>query len=339
MADTKRSREPVWENLRSRPSWRLIEEVWRHPSFSYVTAAILFLLSLYFQWHLPPAIVAIILLSVAAAFTSLRGEMGGREKSFWFVVILLCALLAYRSDRNDGRKADDKLSEKFKTISTDAKNNLDALLTDSRQKFRTLLDNQNRQFQAMLDNQRIDFAQTVARLDKQERKQNEEFAALSSIKATQEDARLDAREITLELQAIRGEPFGQTSAPSLGKPQQNPIPAPEPQATKQLKIKALELARDIYDWIGLISNDAPKLSGPISQNAEEAKNLNAYRDRLKMEWQDKFFTRATNMVNELHIRGLLIACTPIAAGWSPTEILRFHTTCADHIRQAALELK
>ncbi len=339
MAEDKRSRLPVWERLRSRPSWRWIEEVWRHPTFSYATAAIFFFLSLYLQWHLPPAIVAIILLSLAAAFTTLRGEMGGREKSFWFVVVLLCALLTYRTDSNDRRKSDDKLTENFKGISTDAKNNLDALLTDSRQKFVTLLDNQNREFQTMLDNQKTDFSQTLGKLDRQERKQNEEFVTLLSIKATQEDARLDSKEITLELQAIRGEPLRQMPAASALKPPEIGITSPDPQAIKQLKIQALELARDIYDWIASISKDAPKLSGPIPQNAEEAKNLNAYLDRLKTEWAKKFFTPSNNMVNELHVQGLLIACTPIAGGWSPSEILRFHTTCADRIKQAALDLK
>jgi hypothetical protein len=284
MEEGKKLRTPVWEKLRSRPSWRSTEEAWRSPNFSYAIAVIFFFIWLYLEWHLPTSIWAITFLTIAVAFMALRGEMAGREKWFWFLMVLLYGGLTIRADSNDRRKADKELTDNFNAISLTAKDNLHTSLTDSEQRFETLLQNQNDQFQTMLDNQNRDFSQTLGRLDRQEHKQNEEMVTLFSIKTMQEDARLDSKEINLVLQAIRGERPTQMAGPSPGRPPEIGVTTLEPQAIKKLKIQALELARDIYDWIASISKDAPKFGGPIPQNAEEAKNLDAYLDRLNTEW-------------------------------------------------------
>jgi hypothetical protein len=71
------------------------------------------------------------LLTIAVAFMGLRGEMGGREKWIWFVIVLLYAGLTIRADNSDRNKADQNLTNNFKALSTTAQDNLHSLLDDS----------------------------------------------------------------------------------------------------------------------------------------------------------------------------------------------------------------
>jgi hypothetical protein len=331
MAEGNRSRVPVWKRERFQPKLLSKEGAWRNPRLSYVLVAISFLCWVYFQWHLPPAIWAISLVTIVVAFMGLRGEMRDGEKSLWFLLVLLYAGLMIRADSNDRRKADSNLTGSFQKLSADAKNNLDALLKDSGQQFAALLQNQNQQFQTTLNNQKTEFSETLESLHRQGHEQE-------AIKSTGEEARLNTQEITLELQAMRAESSRQTPTPSASTPPQKPLPPLEPQAIRELKVQALQLANNIDNWIALESKNAPRLSGPIPQTAEETKNLESYMNQLNKEWNDKFNGPANSMVRELQIQGLLISCNGGYLFDSPSKTLRYRGICASAIQRAALNL-
>jgi predicted negative regulator of RcsB-dependent stress response len=112
---------------------------------------------------------------------------------------------------------------------------------------------------------------------------------------------------------------------------------PLTQNSQALKAQGLQLAKEIDDWIASVSKDAPKVTNP-TPGTEDARNTDAYLDRLNKEWMQNFFVRANSMVNELHVTGLLIACRSITS-YRPSMVLEFRRTCADHIEDAAKRLQ
>jgi hypothetical protein len=332
MAEEKKWRVPVWKHRRFVGIWRKAEEAWRSPDLGNIAAAIFFLLCGWLHWHLPPSILAITLLTIAVAFMGLRGEMGGREKWIWFVIVLLYAGLTIRADNSERRKAEKELTDNFSALSRIAKDNLHASLDDSGVKFAGLLQNQNQQFQAMLTNQKAEFSETLESLHRQEHEQED-------IKSAGEDARLNTQLIASQLEATRTETSRQTPIPSASTSTQKPLPPPEPRAIKELKVQALQLAKAIDDWISLESKHAQGFVGSIPHTAEEGEKLKSYMDHLNKEWNDKFNRPADSMVSELQIHGLVKSCNGRYLFNSPSEVLEYRGICASAIQHAALDLK
>lgn len=275
-----------------------------------------------------------LLLAVGATLMPLCWEkIGTAAKMSWIAMLFLLLGVEYRTIDKDKVESDAKLTAHFQQISDQEKNDL-----------RTILDSENARFKDILANQQNEFDATIKRMEHDEKTQarafNDVLERENSMLALQVQTQLNSQEITLELPAIRREEeaLRRPSATSVGTTPER-LPPLEPEAMKQLKVQALELARDIDDWITSVSKDAPKLSAAIPQTSEEGKSWNAYLDRLSTEWIKKFAEPANSMVNKLQIQGLIRACIPGRPAERPSQILAFRSTCATAIEHAALDLK
>jgi hypothetical protein len=82
----------------------MVTEAWKESWFGYVLIVATFCVFLWFSWHLPPAGYAVTTMAVVAGVMALRPEMGGREKWFWFAMLLAfmgVEVRAINRDRGD----------------------------------------------------------------------------------------------------------------------------------------------------------------------------------------------------------------------------------------------
>jgi len=118
-----------------------------------------------------------------------------------------------------------------------------------------------------------------------------------------------------------------------------PSSTPLPQNSQELKRQGLQLAKEIDDWIASAKKAEPILSTQMPQTQEQRDAMQAYSERLTMEWNHTYYDRANSLVNELHVVGILKACRNGTPSEIPFEALNYRNTCARAIERAARDLK
>jgi len=89
-----------------------VEQVWKKKRFGYLLVGVSVLVFLWFNWHIPPSGYAVVAMALAAGVMAIRPEMGGWERSLWFVVLLCFAIIEIRAINHDR----DKANADFKTM-------------------------------------------------------------------------------------------------------------------------------------------------------------------------------------------------------------------------------
>jgi K+/H+ antiporter YhaU regulatory subunit KhtT len=113
---------------------------------------------------------------------------------------------------------------------------------------------------------------------------------------------------------------------------------PEP----TLKEKALEMAREIADFVALRSDEASRLGGSSdASRAYYAQDVEKFEDDVEAEWNRRFASRVTEITDQLKLNGVMPkglndSCEKSFHG---SAVLIFRRHCAEHIEKAALQLK
>jgi len=129
----------------------------------------------------------------------------------------------------------------------------------------------------------------------------------------------------------------------------SPTPATSPPTvvalspeTQTLKEQGLQLAKDINDWIAVVSQDPRNHPAPATTQEEmqaEAKAQSDYAARLNSEWNAKFDGRPVRLFYQLHAdQGRSFNLTCRSGGSDPSAILGYDKTCANLIERAATNL-
>lgn len=273
----------------------------RRATWAWKTLSLVcWLVCVYLGWRwsrtIPPVGYAIGVLGAAsAAMAAFLDRLEWLGKVGW--ILLMFALLIVETRAIT--KADNDLKDQFATVLSQAQTNL-----------KTTLDSQDAQFNATMDRLRL------------------VINSQKSIASIQADARDDARLEGLEIQALRD----QVEAPSASV--RAAVISSEPvqrtaEETKQLKLKALQLAKDINDWIASVAQYKPREPHPT--DAEDA----AYENKLQ-EFDTRFGREANQMVHDLQVEHMLVACAPLQG--TSDVILTLRQSCAANIERAALNL-
>lgn len=78
-----------------------IEQIWKKDWLGYFLVASSFVVFLWLNWHLPPSGYAVVAMAVVAGVMAIRPEMGGWERSLWFVVLVCFAAIEIRAINHD----------------------------------------------------------------------------------------------------------------------------------------------------------------------------------------------------------------------------------------------
>lgn len=89
-----------------------IEHVWNKTWLGYSLIAASFTFVAYLLWRLPPSGYAVVAMAVVAGIMAIRSDMGGWERSLWFVVLICFAAIEIRAISNDRQHS----AEDFKGI-------------------------------------------------------------------------------------------------------------------------------------------------------------------------------------------------------------------------------
>jgi hypothetical protein len=96
----------------SAPEWtHRIREIWDQAGPGYFLIALSFLGFLWLEKRLPPPGYAITAMAVIAGVMALRPDMGGWEKSLWFVILLLFAGIEIRAISRDRKEQTKTFSD------------------------------------------------------------------------------------------------------------------------------------------------------------------------------------------------------------------------------------
>lgn len=202
---------------------------------------------------------------------------------------------------------------------------------DLKKQFQTVLEGLNKTLSAQNANLKIT-------LDSQDTKFNGTINRLQSLANSERvlTAIATQAEQNSELDNLLIQAFRDQTPPPGPIPTVPPTVAAEPFAvsrtpeqTKELRLKALQLAKDIYDWIASVAQDAPK-----SFNPDPTAELE-YEKRLA-EFDTKFGPEANQMVREIPVPHMLTACLPLQGS---SGVLELRHSCAYNIEKAALNLR
>jgi len=93
------------------PQWIVeMEHIWKKRWFGYSLVATAFAVFIWLNWHLPPSGYAVVGMAVVAGIMAIRPEMGGWERSLWFVVLVCFAIIEIRAINQDRKKQNDEFS-------------------------------------------------------------------------------------------------------------------------------------------------------------------------------------------------------------------------------------
>jgi hypothetical protein len=255
--------------------------------------------------------IAIGLLGVAAVIVSLRPSKSLHtwEKVGWILVASILFGVEVHSiyierDQHDREQnqARRELNENFSQVLGDQRVAFDSMLKDSEKKFTTSM----REFNQI--------GKTTKSIE------------TTGIQAFQASEYMTRR--MKELDEMRRPTEG---APAV-IPQASPLPVKQ---NTELKQQALQLARELDDWIASASREVSN----FQQGFDAAKQA-AYAQRLNDGFKAKFVPQANLMANKLNIKGLRLACIDLEPhSHDPSFILSLHRVCAARIEEAAFNLK
>lgn len=94
------------------PNWTAeIEQMWKKKWLGYFLVGASFALFVWFTWHLPPSGYGVVAMAVVAGIMAIRPEMGGWERSLWFVVLVCFAIIEIRAINHDREQAAGEFTE------------------------------------------------------------------------------------------------------------------------------------------------------------------------------------------------------------------------------------
>jgi hypothetical protein len=94
------------------PKWLAgIVNGWKKAWLGYSLIASCFLLFAWFSWHLPPSGYGVVVMTVVAGIMAIRPEMGGWERSLWFVLLVCFSIIEIRAINHDREQAKDEFTE------------------------------------------------------------------------------------------------------------------------------------------------------------------------------------------------------------------------------------
>jgi hypothetical protein len=111
-----------------------VEYLWKKQWFGYCLITLGFLVCGWLHIHLPTAGWGATIMVVVGGLMALRGEMGGKEKWLWFMLLLVYAVLEIKAINQDRKDQNDK----FLVIAGDltkAVNSLDTTIKEGREHF------------------------------------------------------------------------------------------------------------------------------------------------------------------------------------------------------------
>lgn len=154
----------------------------------------------------------------------------------------------------------------------------------------------------------------------------------------EEVANLVARKLSKSnLRVVQTSPPPAASPVSTTKPMRPVEPAIVPN-NPELKTNALQLAKEMKDWLALLSPDIPAWP---PKTAEEEKKAQEFRERLDSEWGDFFSKRAIDTwssLSEAHaVSGVDHAC--FIQQIDLRSDIELRKLCATEIENGALKLK
>jgi hypothetical protein len=91
--------------IREKEAISEIEHIWKKTWLGYSLIAVSFALFAWLNWQLPPSGYGVVVMAVGAGIMAIRPEMGGWERSLWFVVLVCFAIVEIRAINHDREKA------------------------------------------------------------------------------------------------------------------------------------------------------------------------------------------------------------------------------------------
>jgi hypothetical protein len=307
----------------------------------------------YFHFHPPSSGTPLDALAFFAGVMMLW-EMRGWQKGVYFALILFLVIAEYRAENNDRITAAKDQAAAAETAECDRldqnsqfQNIADgihqAITTSNHQFGVTLGANKNAQHQEQADFKALVQKETDL-FNSQEKELELEASTQEELDATFETVLASARAGS----AANSAEIARVQATALPTFQNSLTAAPlTPGETKELQIKGLQMAKEINDWIALVSKDVPKPApvspgggwNPAAEAADE-KASEAYARTLESEWTAKFDGGPRLLLHQLHNdQGVLLTCTGNAAGGGPTNFLGLCKACADRIEQGSMRLQ
>jgi hypothetical protein len=113
---------------------------------------------------------------------------------------------------------------------------------------------------------------------------------------------------------------------------------PEP----TLKEKALEMAREITDFVALRSDEESRLGGDSdASRAYYQQNVEKFQDDVEAEWNRRFASRVTEITDQLKLEGVMpkLLNDSCETSFHGSAVLIFRRHCAERIEKAASQLK
>src|SRR5215467_13448438 len=77
-----------------------LEDIWKKKWFGYLLIAVFLAGCVWLNFHIPPSGYGVVAMAVVAGIIAIRPEMGGWERSLWFVLLLLFGGLEIRAIKN-----------------------------------------------------------------------------------------------------------------------------------------------------------------------------------------------------------------------------------------------
>jgi hypothetical protein len=255
----------------------------------------------------PFTVLALTALTVPPIAVVIRATMSEREKAAWVVLTIVLILGVGRGlvhDEQQNRNAQEVILRNFDSVVA----GLNQTMTQNQQNFQATM--------SQFNGERITLRSIRAGLNAMYRNQTRELA----------EAKLAALPPKID-SATHPFPSAATT-PTVTVPD-----------TLGVKAQALQLAREITDWLRLISADAPATD--YSSSVDEQAKAQQFTQRLQSEWAEKFSSKAPQMLGQLKMFGALTgmynACSSVPA--SGLALLNFRKSCAQFIEQGALSLR
>jgi hypothetical protein len=117
--------------VRPRKRFPSLLAVWKSAAFGKALEAVSLCFLLYWLFHTPPPNYSLIAMAVVAGVMPLRGDMDGRERTAWAVMLIMFALIEMRAIHKDNLDRDNrqaaaemKLKNNFEGIGNEIKENI-----------------------------------------------------------------------------------------------------------------------------------------------------------------------------------------------------------------------
>jgi hypothetical protein len=162
--------------------WRILDiadSAWRSRWCGWLLLAGFALLGLWWWWHIPSTGKAGMLLAVAAAIMSARGEnLKGIAMGLWILTLFGLLGVEYRAIDKDKRDTTNVLALAFAGVAAQANTNLGTTLQQATINLKTMLDDEHQNFSTVLQTQRSGFVKTLNQIVQNDQNENQRFGGI-----------------------------------------------------------------------------------------------------------------------------------------------------------------